>query len=165
MKKNNAPVINININEGDVFADYGFENKQYLDQSIVNTLTNLADSRPIKEGLAINFRTSENINIDKADFVDAYKNTFLSKVNKKKLEIHRCVWTGVVLALISFILISLQVFIFQNLHDIIRVASEVCSWVFAWSAIEVLTIELIQLEIDKHKLQKLLSVSIKFDQK
>lgn len=158
--QNQGNTIVINIKDEDIYGEYGYEGQEHLESSLVSTLQELASSRPTKEQLTIKVKEKSNIKINEKEFVDAYKNTFNNLIDGKQHEISRCITTGVILLAISIIMISLYVFVFQNMHDLIVVFTDVISWIFTWCAIETLTIELIQLYIDRAKLKRLLNANI-----
>lgn len=158
--KNKENTIVINVNDENVYGEYGYEGQEHLESSLVSTLQELAASRATKEQLTIKVKEKEGVNINNKQFVAAYKNTFNNLIDGKQHEISRCITTGVILLAISIVLISLYVFVFQNMHDLIVVFTDVISWIFTWCAIETLTIELIQLYIDRAKLKRLLNANI-----
>ena len=157
-------VINIDINEENVYADYGFDGKLLVEETLVDKMEFLASSRPIKEKVTFCFRRKYNIAIDEPQFVEAYKNTMNNYVKAKQHEISRCLWTGIIMLFVSLILIFIENFWLINLGAIVGEISNIASWVFAWAAIEVLTIQLIQLVIDKRKVQRLRDAKITFEE-
>lgn len=85
-------------------------------------------------------------------------------VKAKQHEISRCLLTGIIMLIISAILICVENFWLINMGAIVREISNVASWVFAWDAIEILAIQLIQLVIDKRKVQRLRDAKIIFEE-
>lgn len=157
---NQSNTIVINVNDENIYGEYGYEGKEHLEGSFVETLQELAASRPTKEQLTIKVKEKSNVAINGKQFVDAYKNTFNNLIDGKQHEISRCITTGVILSCIGITLLTLFVFVFQYMHDAVVVFTELLTWVFAWCAVETLTIELIQLYIDRAKLKRLLNANI-----
>ena len=157
-------VINIDINEQNVYADYGYDGQLLVEETLVDKMEFLASSRPIKENLTFCFRRKYNIAVDEQKFVDAYHNTMNNYVKAKQHEIGRCLLTGIIMLIISAILICVENFWLINMGAIVSEVSNVASWVFAWAAIEILAIQLIQLVIDKRKVQRLRDAKIIFEE-
>lgn len=158
--KNKENTIVINVNDENVYGEYGYEGQEHLESSLVSTLQELAASRATKEQLTIKVKENSKIEINEEKFVDAYKNTFNNLIDGKQHEISRCLTTGVILSFIGILLLTLFVFVFQYMHDAVVVFTELITWVFSWCAVETLTIELIQLYIDRAKLKRLLNANI-----
>ncbi len=154
--------ITLDINDENVYADYGFDDKLFLNDWLAGSIEYVASTRPIKQKLTLCFKELVPANIQEEQFVDAYKNTFNTKLNGKKNEIVRCVMTGIILWIVSLALIFFEQLVIAGMHDIICEIFEILSWVFAWVAVETLTLELIQLIMDKRKYTRLLNVKFQF---
>ena len=161
-RKKQSNTITIDINEENVYAEYGYEDKLLLEDSLVDSIEYMASTRPIKQKLTFCFKETIKTNMDEAEFIEAYNNTFKTKIQAKKHEIGRCVLTGIIMWIISIALILFEQFVVAGAHDVIYEISEVMSWVFTWVAVETLTIELIQLVLDWRKYNRLLSVDFQF---
>lgn len=161
-RKKQSNTITIDINEENVYAEYGYEDKLLLEDSLVDSIEYMASTRPIKQKLTFCFKETTKTDIDEAQFIEAYHNSFKTKIEAKKHEIGRCVLTGIIMWIISIALILFEQFVVAGAHDVIYEISEVMSWVFTWVAVETLTIELIQLVLDKRKYNRILDVDFKF---
>lgn len=154
--------ITIDINEENVYAEYGYEDKLLLEDSLVDSIEYMASTRPIKQKLTFCFKETTKTDINEAQFIEAYHNTFSTKIEAKKHEIGRCCLTGLILFIISMGFILFEQFVVIGAHAVIYEFFEIMSWVFAWAAVETLTIELIQLIMDKRKYNRILDVDFKF---
>lgn len=161
-KQKQSNTITIDINEENVYAEYGYEDKLLLEDSLVDSIEYMASARPIKQDLTFCFKETVKTGIDEAEFIEAYHNTFNTKIEAKKHEISRCVITGVILWLVSIALILFEQFVIVNAHPVVYEIFEIMSWVFTWVAVEAFTLELIQIVLEKRKLNRLLNVDFKF---
>lgn len=97
MKHNTKPSnITIDINDEIVYAEYGFDDKLLLNDSLIDSIEYVASTRPIKQKLTLCVKENVPVNIQENQFIDAYKNTFNTKIDGKKHEIGRCVMTGII---------------------------------------------------------------------
>ena len=64
---------------------------------------------------------------------------------------------------IALILIFFDVYVASYQGEIIAYLVEVSAWVFAWVAVEVLGIHLLQLLIERNKLKRMLKAEIKME--
>lgn len=160
--KKKSSNITVDINEEIIYEEYGFDDKLLLSDVLADTIEYVASTRPIKQKLKLNIKENVQANIDEKQFTDAYKNTFSTKIDGKKHEIGRCIITGIVLWIVSIGLILFEQFVIAGSNAILCEIFEIISWVFTWVAVETLTIELIQLIMDKRKYSRLLDVKFKF---
>ena len=158
MKKTDK--ININIYEEDVYAAYGSEDAEFLDEDLVDAVRKTANAKPIKDDLAINFIIAKDKKIEKDRFVDAYKNAVINQLETKKREITRCLLTGSIMAVVAVCLLFVYVYGFAKINAFFDVVGAIIAWVFSWTAVQIFTIDLIQLLIDKAKINKLLKANI-----
>ena len=164
MKKDNKN-IHVNLFSEDVYAEYGVENDVLLDDELVDTVQSLADTKPITAKLSIDFIAKNNIEIDDEKFMRAYKNTVQNRIDMKNHEIIRCAITGVIFLVFSLVLLELYVWCKPYLNAFWDQFLTIFDWVFLWSAIQILTIELIQLFIDKAKIKKIFKANLKITKK
>lgn len=151
-----------------VYADYGIEKDDMLDDNLVETVEKLANTKPIKTDLTIHFLSkseSELSKIDKKRFKTAYKNTINQKLFMKNHEISRCLMTGLVFFAIAVILAAVYVVIEPHIGKFFNQFCYIIEWVFICTTVQTLTIELIQLYIDRAKLKRLLKAKIIFRKK
>lgn len=161
-KQEKNDVIFIDINEENTFADYGCDGKLFVEETLTEKMKNLANSKPINKHLTFHFRKKNSIYLNEEEFVKAYDNTIANDIDTKKHEIGRCILTGCIMFAMSILLILLQNYVMVNLGDILYEISEIAAWVFAWAAVEVLTIELVQLWIEVRKLKRLRRADLLF---
>lgn len=153
----------ININDDNVYDDYCVDDEKevILQDSLFDRIKNLADLTPIKQKLCFNFvKEDSTVDIDKEEFLTAYSNTVKVKTIIKKHEINRCFISGLTFLLIAIALIFVDVYLSHNFTGVFAYLIEISAWVFAWVAVEVLSIQLLQLTIDKNKLKRLLKAEI-----
>lgn len=150
-RKYNKNVINIDINEENVYADYGIDGDLLVEEDLIDNMFNVANTRPIKQGVIFCFKEKNGIDVEDSKFISAYHNTIKNHLLSKKLEIRRCILLGVVLLVASALFILLENFFFIKQGPIIAEVSNIISWVFFWAAVEVLTIDLSQLMMEKIK--------------
>jgi len=160
MKKDNKN-IHVNLFSEDVYAEYGVENDVLLDDALVDTVQSLADTKPITAKLSIDFIAKNNIKIDDEKFMRAYKNTVQNRIDMKNHEIIRCTITGLIFLVFSLVLLEVYVLWKPYLNEFWDQFLTIFDWVFLWSAIQILTIELIQLFIDKAKIKKIFKANLK----
>ena len=152
--------ININIYDEDVYADYGSDDAEFLDEMLVEAVEKNVNSKPISRGLEVNFVVAKGNKIDEDRFVEAYRNTAKNKLDTKTHEIVRCIVTGCVMVMVAVSLLLAFVYFFSKLTLFWVKAGEVAAWVFTWASVEILTIEFIQLLIDRAKIRKILKAKI-----
>ena len=152
--------INININEEDIFAEYGYENQDFLETSFVEAIEHLANSRPTKEKITINMKETKPMSFDQESFIKAYKNSFRHRMETKKQEINRCILTGILMFVFSIAYMLLHLYVISDISESIAYFSDIAAWVFIWCSIEVLTLELIQLIIDYQKIKRIFNANL-----
>ena len=153
----------ININDDNVYDDYCVDDEKevILQDSLFERIKNLADLTPIKQKLCFNFvKEDSDVDIDKEEFLRAYSNTIKAKTIIKKHEINRCFISGLIFLFIAISLIFVDVYLADNFVGVFAYLVEISAWVFAWIAVEVLSIQLLQIVIDKNKLKRLLKAEI-----
>ena len=160
-KRNKRKSIHVNLFNEDVYAEYGVENDILLDDALVDRVQALANTKPISAKLSVTFVAKHNIEIDNAKFKKAYKNSVQNRIDMKNHEIFRCAITGTIFLIFSLILLGVYVYFRPYFSAFWDQFLTIFDWVFLWSAIQVLTIELIQLFIDKAKILKLLKAQLK----
>ena len=148
-------VINIDINTEAVFADYGYNGKPLLDDSLVEKMQMIANVKPIRQNVTFRFMKKPDIAINRTKFNYAFDNSINNLISTKQHEINRCLITGVILLFISLALIFIENFVMVKLGAIVSEISNIVSWVFLWVTVEIMTIQLIQLIIDKNKLKRI----------
>jgi len=79
----------------------------------------------------------------------------------KNHEIIRCTITGLIFLVFSLVLLEVYVLWKPYLNEFWDQFLTIFDWVFLWSAIQILTIELIQLFIDKAKIKKIFKANLK----
>lgn len=162
MKKTKHNII-INLYDTDTYADYGYENHEQLNEELSNKIITLANTKAIKDNLLLRFKTNSQQPLEEGRFRTAYQNTIKNKIEMKKNEISRCAMIGSVQFLFSIALIFFLVFVAPSMGNTFYIFFEIFTWVFAWCAIEMLTIHMSQLIIDKLKFKRLLKATIQFD--
>lgn len=158
MQKNNVEKLKIGIPEGNVFSEYIVDDKEVLDEVLVDTIEKTANTKPVRKNLDITFVSNQKI--DSNRFTSAYKNTMQNKVDTKNREISRCLITGIIMTIVSVCLLLLYVYVFSQLSLFWNKFQEISVWVFVWASVEILTVELIQLMIDRAKAKKLLNATL-----
>ena len=83
-----------------------------------------------------------------------------NKVDIKNREISRCLITGIIMTVIAVCLLLLYVYVFSQLSLFWNKFQEISAWVFVWASVEILTVELIQLLIDRAKAKNLLNANL-----
>lgn len=157
--------INFNLYSDDVYCSYGTNNVPLLNEEISSVIEESANNYKIKEKVNIQFNTYEETPIDEDEFVQAYQNTFTSKIKSKKHELKRCMITGLILLCVGILTLLFDVFIEEKLAYFWYEFFNVFAWVFCWGGIEVLTIELTQIQIEINKTKKLTHANITFKRK
>ncbi len=152
--------ITIGISEESVYAGYAVEDRETIDEMLVDAIEKVADTKPISKKLEITFLHDSNLKFDEERFTTAYKNTMQNKVDAKKREITRCLFTGISLLVVAISALLAFVYFFVDKSLFWNKFGEIISWVFVWGSVEVFTIELIQLLIDKAKAKRLLNATI-----
>jgi hypothetical protein len=85
-----------------------------------------------------------------------------SKIKTKQHELKRCLITGLILLLIGLVMLCFDVFIENKVPYFWFEFFNVFSWVFCWGAIEVLTIQLVQIKMEINKLKKITNANLLF---
>ena len=147
----------------DIYCPCGTNGRPLLDEDIVSTIQVEANNYKIKDRLNINFNIKKDSTVNEDEFVDAYKNVFSSKKKEKKYEWNRCLITGLILLCVGIIVLAFDVFLESRVPYFWFEFFNVFSWVFCWGGIEVLTVELIQIQMEINKINKLLNANIKFN--
>lgn len=155
-------IININIYDQSVYAEYGYEGHELIEESLTSTVETLAATKPIRNRLRLVFHKKKSMKISEERFVKAYTNSIKNKVTEKNNEIKRCFTTGLILLFVGFALLAFDVFVAASMGEFIYEFFNIFAWVFCWAAVEIFTIHLVQLIIDKRKYKRLLSVEIRF---
>lgn len=163
--KNKQHNLTINLYHADIFNDYGVNEYIYLQDDLISTIETMSNTVKLNTQLNLNIGVDKNVEVNETQFTEAFKNTFTSSIKMKRLELIRCLTTGIVLFMIGVILVLLNVFIFDGLNKFIYELFGVISWVFVWAGTEALTIELIQIIIEIKKATKLLKTKITFTKK
>ena len=161
-KQKNYTKLNVSIYEKEVFADYGYDNHELIDDTLVETIYKLADTKPIRENLELVIAKKEDVSFDEARFNSAYKNTILNKITSLTHEVVRCSMVGILLLLIGTGLLCVTEFLLHDIDNFLYQFATILSWVFCWGGIEVLAIQLTQLLIEKKKYKRLLKSKISF---
>ena len=161
MDKELSNTININIYDTDIFAEYGYENREQVQQSFVDTVKSMADAKPLKEKLTLLVSKPKDSKIDKDRFRKAYGNTLSNIVSTKTNEMKRCLFTGLVFFVLSFALLALNVFVFATIGGLLYAVTNLLAFVFGFVGIEALSLELIQLIIEVKKYKRIMSVEIR----
>ncbi len=154
--------VSLNLYSDDVYCYYGTDSGAILNTDISSTIEERANNHKIKEKLSINFQTYKESPINQEEFVNAYHNTFSSKIKTKKHEFKRCLITGIILLLVGLAMLCFDVFIENKVSYFWFEFFNVFSWVFCWGAIEVLTIQLIQIQMEINKIKKITEADITF---
>lgn len=154
--------VSLNLYSDNVYCYYGTDAGAILNSEITSTIEERSNNHKIKEKLTINFKTYEEAPINQDEFVYAYNNTFSSKIKAKKHEFKRCLLTGVVLLLIGLAMLCFDVFIENKVSYFWFEFFNVFAWVFCWGAIEVLTIQLVQIQMEINKLKKIIHANLVF---
>lgn len=165
MAKNERKILNFDLYDNDVYCHYGTDNGPLLSDEVASTLQEKANNHKIKDKLLIEFKVNKESPIDQTEFLYAYHNTYSSKIKSKKHELVRCIYTGIILLVIGVLMLALDVSIEDNLPYFWFEFFNVFAWVFCWGAIEVLTIELAQIQMEINKIKKLTKADIKFTYK
>lgn len=158
MKKSKAENIRITIADENVFSEFAVDDKDVLDEMLVDTIEKTANTKPVTKKLDITFVTDQKIDTDK--FALAYQNTMQNKLYAKNREIARCLLTGLVLTTVAICALLAYVFFFANQSLFLNKFGEIVSWVFVWASVEIITIEMIQLLIEKAKVKRLLNAKL-----
>ncbi len=154
--------ISLDLYNDNVYCYYGTDTGAILNGEIASTIEERSNNHKIKEQLSINFRTHKEAPIDQEEFVSAFHNTFASKIKAKKHEFKRCLLTGIILLVVGLAMLCFDVFIEDKVPYFWFEFFNVFSWVFCWGAIEVLTIQLIQIQMEINKLKKITESNINF---
>lgn len=154
--------IDISIHNEDVFANYGYDDKEFIDYELMDTVYNLSNAYPLRHCLSIKFINESDKTIDEKRFKSAYKNTLKTEINKKKNEMKRCITTGLIMFVIGLILLLTYVYISPKWGPFIEEVFDLVAWVFAWAAVEILTVELIQILIEIKKYKRILNSKFNF---
>lgn len=162
MEEKHYTKLNISIFEKEIFADYGYDNHELIDDTLVETVYKLADTKPIRENLELVIAKKEDVSFDEERFKSAYKNTISNKTKSLTHEISRCAIVGFILLFVGVGLLFVTEFWLNDLDSFIYEFFTILNWVFCWGGIEVLCIQLTQLAIEKTKYKRLLKCKISF---
>ena len=161
-KRKKYTKVNIGIYEKDVFAEYGYDNHELIEESLVYTVYSLAETKPIKENLELSFTKKVDAEFDENRFKTAYKNTITSKIKSLNLELRRCFLIGLLLLLAGVSVLCVDVFLIGDVSEFLYEFINIMAWVFWWAVIEVMTIHAVQIIIEKRKYIRLLNCKISF---
>ena len=156
----------INLNDDNIYDDYCVDEARevILQESLFNRLKNLAELTPVNQNICFNLvKEYKQVDVNKQEFMEAYSNTIKTKQVINKHEVNRCLFSGLVFVFVALILIFLDVYVASFQGKIIAYIVEVAAWVFAWVAVEVLSIHLLQLLIERSKLKRMLKAEIKLE--
>ena len=154
--------LKIGIYEKEVFAEYGYDNHELIEESLVYTIYSLAETKPIRENLELVFTKNVDIEFDENRFKTAYKNTITNKTKSLNLELRRCFLIGLLLLLAGVSVLCVDVFLIGDVSEFLYEFVNIMAWVFWWAGIEVLTIHAVQIIIEKRKYKRLLNCKISF---
>lgn len=152
--------LTINLYDEDVFNEYGVDDEQVLQEELSDTISALANTEKISTPLEITFIKPEKSKIENDKFVKAFSNTFSYEIARKSHECARCIITGIILLLVGVAMLAFDVFVMEELNYFLFEFFNVFAWVFCWGGIEILTIELIQLIMEKNKAKRVLNSKI-----
>ncbi|MBR2467648.1 MAG: hypothetical protein IKB42_01220 [Clostridia bacterium] len=152
--------LTINLYDEDVFNEYGVDGDEILQEELTTTISNLANTEKISTPLELTFIKPENNKIDNDKFVKAFSNSYNAEISRKKHECTRCIITGIILLLVGIAMLAFDVFVMEPLNYFFYEFFNVFAWVFCWGGIEILTIELIQLIMEKNKAKRVLNSKI-----
>lgn len=164
MKNKKSSTITINSADELFYSSYFYDDKEILDNDLSETIYSLSNSKPIKDKLIIKIKSPTKSSTDKAKFKNAFKNSFESKMQMKQYEIHRCLITGFFMFLAFCALLAITICVNTALGEVFYYVADLATWVFGWGFIEIVTIELIQLYIDKYKYKKIRDAEIIFEE-
>ena len=154
--------LKIGIYEKEVFAEYGYDNHELIEESLVYTVYSLAETKPIRENLELVFTKNVDTSFEEERFKQAYKNTITNKTKSLDHEIRRCAMVGIFTLIVGLLLLCVDVFLIGNNSKYFYELVSIFAWVFCWVATEVLTIQILQLVIEKRKYKRLLRCKITF---
>lgn len=156
----------INLNDDNIYDDYCVDEARevILQDSLFNRLKNLAELTPVNQNICFNLvKEYKQVDVNKQEFMEAYSNTIKTKQIINKHEVNRCLFSGLAFMLVALVLILLDVYLASYQGEIFAYLIEVSAWVFAWVAVEVLSIHLLQLLIERSKLKRMLKAEIKLE--
>ena len=163
MKTDERVILNFNLYAKDVYNSYGVDDRPLLNDELAYTIEEQANNHKIKTNLAINFKKFKKSAINEETFVDAYQNSFNSRIRTKKHELSRCVATGAVMLLVGILMLLFDVFVAEPFMNYFWYEFfNVFAWVFCWGGIEVLTVELVQIQMEIGKIRRLTNAEINF---
>ena len=161
MDKEISNTINVNLYDTDVYAEYGYENREQVQQSFIDTVKSMADAKPLKEKLTLLVTKPKGTKIDNDRFRKAYGNTLANIVSTKTNEMRRCLVTGIVFFVMAIALLALNVFVFASIGGMLYAVTNLLAFVFGFVGVEALSLELIQLIIEIKKFKRIMSVEIR----
>lgn len=167
MKEKNRENIKINIYEEEVYAEYGVEDEEMFEDSLIDTIARLSNAKPLRTDVNLQFVCEEGVEVDEERFKKAFKNTENHAMSAKKKELGRCLITGIIMAIIGLGLLIGYHFLHPYIEDIVFL-NELCDvavWVFMWAAVEILTVEAIQIGIEIAKIKRVLRANVEFVEK
>lgn len=156
----------INLNDDNIYDDYCVDEARevILQDSLFSRLKNLAELTPVNQNICFNLvKEYKQVDINQKEFEEAYTNTIKTKKIINKHEVNRCLLSGLSFLFVALILIFFDVYVASYQGKIIAYLVEVAAWVFAWVAVEVLGIHLLQLLIERNKLKRMLKAKIKME--
>ena len=163
MKTEERVILNFNLYDKDVYNSYGVDDMPLLNDELAYTIEEQANNHKIKTNLAINFKKFKKSTIKEEDFLNAYQNSFNSRIKTKKHELARCFSTGIIMLLVGICMLMFDVFVAEPYFNYFWFEFfNVFAWVFCWGGIEVLTVEFIQIKMEIGKLKRLTNADINF---
>lgn len=165
MKEKKRENIKINIYEEEVYAEYGVDDKEMFEDSLIDTVEKLANSKPLRTDITLQFVCENRVEVEQERFKNAFKNTGLNELQTKKRELGRCLIIGFIMAAISVGLLVGYTVLQPYLTFFWNQFFNVIFWVFMWAAVEILTIEAIQILIEMAKIKRVLRAKIEFVEK
>ena len=158
-------VLNFNLYDKDVYNSYGVDDNPLLNDELAYTIEERANNHKIKTKLAINFKKYSESPINEESFLNAYQNSFNSRIKAKTHELSRCLITGLIMLGVGILMLLFDVFVAETYFHYFRFEFfNVFAWVFCWGGIEVLTVELVQIKMEIGKLEKLTNAEISFSE-
>ena len=167
MKEKKVDKIKINIYEEEVYAEYGVDDKEMFEDSLIDTVEKLANSKSLRTDISLQFVCEPGIEVEQERFKKAFQNTGINKLETKKRELGRCFITGTIIGIIAIALLLGYTFLHPYIENHIfwNELCDVAVWVFMWATVEIFTIEAIQILIEMAKIKRILRAKIDFTKK
>ena len=152
--------VHLNIYDEDLYSDYGIEGEERMNDELIDIVETSANTTSIRTQLTVHFLIAEGLTVDDKRMRTAYKNSVIDRLNSKNHEIARCGLTGLIFLVIAIAIVAGYVWLIPYFNVFWQQFYEIIEWVFVWTAVEILTIQLIQLFIDKLKIKKLVNARV-----